>query len=463
MVFSSLTFITLFLPIILIVYYIAANNKLKNLVLLVFSLVFYSWGEPVYLVLMVFSIISDYFHALLIEKNRGNSKSKLFLISSIIINLSLLGFFKYGDFLIDIVNNILAIGLGPLELPLPIGISFYTFQTMSYTIDVYRGNTRANKNLLEVAIFVTLFPQLIAGPIVRYVTIEDQLKNRIHSIPLFKEGLRRFVFGLSKKVIIANQVAMIADEVFNGSYKSTPTIILWIGVIAYSFQIYFDFSGYSDMAIGLGKMFGFKFLENFNYPYMSKSITEFWRRWHISLGSWFKDYLYIPLGGNKKRKFFNIFLVWFLTGLWHGASYNYIIWGLYFCIILLFEKYIFKDILEKTSSLFRHIYTIILFLIGWVIFREENLYAIFQYIRGLLIYSPLISTSFSEDFTSIFKVIWYLPIAFLGSFLPAIIKKYIKKTSFINLVLDIYLIILLLVSLVFLFGERYNPFIYFRF
>ena len=316
MVFSSIVFIFYFLPLVLLFYYLSPN-KLRNFTLLVFSLIFYAWGEPIYILIMLFSSISDYIHALIIDKYRGTFKSKLALISSIAINLGLLGFFKYSN----------------LGIPLPIGISFYTFQTMSYSIDVYRNNVPVQRNLISLATYVTLFPQLVAGPIVRYLDVANDLKYRTHNSDKFYEGVYRFIIGLSKKVILANNLGIIWFNI-----KSTPSsqlsmLTAWLGIICFTLQIYFDFSGYSDMAIGLGKMFGFTFLENFNFPYISKSITEFWRRWHISLGVWFRDYVYIPLGGNrcsKTRWIINIFIVWFLTGLWHGASYNFILWGLYF-------------------------------------------------------------------------------------------------------------------------------------
>ena len=342
MVFSSLTFLLLFLPITLFFYFIIPKTKtnLRNIVLLIVSLIFYAWGEPIYILLMMFSIIINYFLGLILDKS---NKRKLWLIISIFFNIGLLFFFKYTDFFLSNLNNLFNIEIPLLNLTLPIGISFYTFQILSYVIDVYRKEVQVQKNILKLATYITLFPQLIAGPIVRYITICDELNKRDESIKNFASGLRRFILGLGKKVIIANNVAILADAVFNNSPNGVGSLIIWLGAIAYTIQIYFDFSGYSDMAIGLGKMFGFNFLENFNYPYIAKSITDFWRRWHISLSSFFRDYLYIPLGGNRCSKikwFRNIFIVWFLTGLWHGASWNYIVWG-----VILWYNFSFRKII----------------------------------------------------------------------------------------------------------------------
>ncbi len=341
MVFSSLTFLFIFLPVTLTLYFISPK-KFKNVVLLITSLIFYAWGEPIYIFLMIFSSIVDYFHGLLIEKFRNeNKKAKFVVLSSVVINLGLLSFFKYSDFLIDNFNHLFNTGFDTLDLPLPIGISFYTFQTMSYTIDVYRKEAPVQRSPLALATYVTLFPQLIAGPIVRYQTVAEQINDRKETIDKFADGVKRFIIGLGKKVLLANNIGMLWSEIQATNINDLTILTAWLGVFAFSFQIYFDFSGYSDMAIGLGKMFGFDFLENFNYPYISQSITEFWRRWHISLGTWFKDYVYVSLGGNKVSKikmYRNLFIVWFLTGLWHGASWNFIVWGLYFGIIIAIEK-----------------------------------------------------------------------------------------------------------------------------
>ena len=371
MVFSSITFLFYFLPLVLFCYYLVPY-KLKNFILLIFSLIFYAYGEPIYIFIMLFSCVVDYINALIIDKYRNTYKAKLALIFSIIINLSLLAFFKYSDFFISIVNSLTNYNTPLLNITLPIGISFYTFQTMSYTIDVYRDEAPIQKNIFSLSTFVTLFPQLVAGPIVRYSDISYDLNHRVHSFDKFYDGVYRFIIGLCKKVILANNLGVIWYSIKATPYDTLSLATSWLGIICFTLQIYFDFSGYSDMAIGLGKIFGFDFLENFNFPYISKSITEFWRRWHISLGVWFRDYVYIPLGGNrcsKGRWFLNIFIVWFLTGLWHGASFNFILWGLYFGIILIFEKLFLLQFLKKLPNWIKHFYTMFLVIIGFVLFE----------------------------------------------------------------------------------------------
>ncbi len=470
MVFSSLTFVFMFLPMVIGIYYILPNRQLKNVWLLVSSLFFYAWGEPIYVGIMLLSTVNDYSFSRLIDlaKKAGKLyKAKIYLICSILFNMGLLGFFKYGNFLVDNLNSIFGTGWHLHDLPLPIGISFYTFQTMSYTIDVYRGHVKAQKKILPIATYVTLFPQLIAGPIVRYITVEDELTNRRENITDFSEGLRRFIIGLGKKVLIANQMGLIADRVFNDFGSETGTIMAWIGILAYTFQIYFDFSGYSDMAIGLGRIFGFHFLENFNYPYMSKSITEFWRRWHISLGTWFKEYIYIPLGGNKKHKIINILIVWFLTGFWHGANWNYIIWGLYFGLLLLLEKYVYGRFLAKTPSFVQHLYAMFLVVIGWVFFRIEDIDLIKSCLKTLFVYQPTTMNSLMFDYQSILYALPFFALAGIGS--TPVVKKIIGDGAHMDrrkglaVVKDGYLIIVMILALVFLVGETYNPFIYFRF
>jgi alginate O-acetyltransferase complex protein AlgI len=471
MVFSSLTFIFLFLPIVIVFYYLAPGRKTKNLVLLVFSFVFYSWGEPIYILLMVISTLNDFFFAKKVEKAKERnqqSNAKFFLAVSIIVNLSLLGFFKYAGFLINNINSIFDTGLNIPKLALPIGISFYTFQTMSYSIDVFKGKVKAQKKLLPLATYVALFPQLIAGPIVRYITIETELVARKESTKLVAEGLRRFIIGLGKKVIIANQMAIIADTVFSGSPGEHSTIIIWIAAIAFSFQIYFDFSGYSDMAIGLGKIFGFNFLENFNYPYISTSITDFWRRWHISLSTWFKDYVYIPLGGNRVKKLKvlrNIIIVWFLTGLWHGANWNFIIWGLYYGLLLLIEKFLLNKILLKTPVIIKRFYTILLLIVGWVIFKVENLNNMSVFLKRMFTYNSLSYKQLLFEYQDILQAAPFYIIAIIAC--TPLFKKINNKSGSEKLlnkvVYDTFLIIILAVSIIFLVGETYNPFIYFRF
>lgn len=458
MVFSSITFLFYFLPIVLFSYFLSPY-KFKNATLLIFSLIFYAWGEPVYILIMLFSTIVDYIHALIIDKYRNTFKAKLALMSSIIINLSLLVFFKYSDFFISIINSIFNTDIALFNLTLPIGISFYTFQTMSYTIDVYKNEAKPQKNIINLGTFVTLFPQLVAGPIVRYVDISKQLNNRHSNINKIYEGIYRFTIGLSKKILLANNLGLIWTSVKSTPYSELSNLTAWLGIVCFTLQIYFDFSGYSDMAIGLGKIFGFDFLENFNFPYISKSITEFWRRWHISLGIWFRDYVYIPLGGNRVSKlkwFRNIFIVWFLTGFWHGASFNFILWGLYFGFILMLEKLFILNILDKLPNLFKHIYTLFLVVIGFVIFDITDFKDIFDYLNAMF----NINNNFI-DYTFIYYLvpnITLLIISIISS--TPIIKTILDKNIYIRFVV-IILGFILCVS--FLVDSSFNPFLYFRF
>jgi alginate O-acetyltransferase complex protein AlgI len=417
---------------------------------------------------MIISIFNDFFHSKGIDKfqrENNDAMAKLLLITSVMVNLGLLGFFKYSNFLIENINVWFNTSLNLLELSLPIGISFYTFQTMSYTIDVYRKNVKVQNNILTLATYVTLFPQLIAGPIVRYITIEDELENRKETFAQFASGLRRFIIGLAKKVIIANQMAIVADIMFDMDPSGLSIGMAWLGLIAYTFQIYFDFSGYSDMAIGLGKMFGFNFLENFNYPYISKSITDFWRRWHISLSSWFRDYVYIPLGGNRVSTFKavrNILFVWLLTGFWHGAAWNFIIWGVYFAIILLIEKYTIVGKIINIKYL-NHIYAIALFMFGWVIFRATSLEHIMTYTNALFNGYALVDLNRFKLLDVLY--LWpFFGLALVGA-TPIVKNFYLKhkhNTKFL-IAFDVYLVIILLISIMFLTNDTYNPFIYFRF
>ena len=375
MVFSSLTFLFLYLPLTLLVYFLSPL-RWRNFVLLVVSLLFYGWGEPVYIVIMFLSIIIDYTHGLLVEKFRSDDKkARWFVAQSVIFNLALLGFFKYWDFIAANLSLIPGIDLPQLGIPLPIGISFYTFQTMSYTIDVYRGDARCQRNVITFSTFVTLFPQLIAGPIIKYKDLDDQLEHRTHSPEQFASGVQIFVVGLAKKVLLANNIGKLWDTILALPAGELTTAGAWLGVAAFAFQLYFDFSGYSDMAVGLGRMLGFEFMRNFNYPYIAKSVTEFWRRWHISLGTWFREYLYIPLGGNrvsKPRLFFNLLVVWAATGIWHGASWNFLIWGLYFAVLLILEKAFLGKLLQKLPAALQHLYTLFLVLVSWAIFAVED-------------------------------------------------------------------------------------------
>ncbi|MFD1928001.1 MBOAT family O-acyltransferase [Sporosarcina siberiensis] len=474
MVFSSLTFIFFFLPFALLVYYISPK-KMKNIVLLVVSLLFYAWGEPIYIFLMLFSATIDYFHGLLIFKYRISQKikAKMALISSLIVNISILTFFKYADFLVDNLNNVLSMNIAPLDLPLPIGISFYTFQTMSYSIDVYRGHVKPQKNPITLALYVTLFPQLIAGPIVRYERIEKELQNRTWNAQQFSDGVRIFIIGLGKKVLIANTIGQLWFNIENQSINELTIFTAWLGIMAFAFQIFFDFSGYSDMAIGLGKMFGFNFPKNFNYPYISKSVTEFWRRWHISLGSWFRDYVYFPLGGSRKGKLItyrNLFIVWGITGLWHGASWNFILWGLYFGVIIAIEKAGLLKVLNKIHPFFQHFYLLFIVLISWVLFVFEDFSKGIQYAKVMF----GISTNAFYD-TQFFYYLYTNIILFLIAAIASTpVIKYVnlkvltKLSDHIRIPIQkfvplFFYIFILFLSTAYLVDDSFNPFLYFRF
>lgn len=459
MLFNSLTFLFIFLPICLLLYFLLPGIKLKNTILLIFSLIFYSFGEPVYVLLMLFSIFISYIFGLLI--NNGRYK-KFYLIISIILLLLNLFFFKYSNFLIDNINYIFNLNISNLNLSLPIGISFYTFQALSYLIDLYKGKIKVQKNFFYLALYISLFPQLIAGPIVRYETVEEEIRYRKSGLLNVVDGFKRFIIGLSKKVILANSMALISDTIYN-SYSSYGTVILWLAAICYTLHIYYDFSGYSDMAIGLGKIFGFNFLENFNYPYIATSITDFWRRWHISLSSWFKDYVYIPLGGSRVCKYKhirNILVVWFLTGLWHGASWNYIIWGLYFACFLLIEKYLLKDNIKKIPKYLRHIITMLIVIVSWVIFKIEDFNSLLNILKEMFLLKL-------DNFSTFFITNSNLFINFL-ILMPAIIFAIpIRKIKIEGYTYEFFInigyILLLLIDVVFIVGSTYSPFIYFRF
>ena len=467
MVFSSLYFLFLYLPLVLLVYYLVPLH-LRNGVLLVFNLIFYGWGEPVYIVIMFASIAIDYTHGMLVThfKNKGKDRAARGAVaSSMIFNLALLFFFKYWDF---IAGSLASIGLNfmpILNVELPIGISFYTFQTMSYTIDVYRGDAKTQRNIVTFGTFVTLFPQLIAGPILQYKDLDEQLEQRDHTAERFASGVQIFVVGLAKKVLLANNIGMLWDTCKAMPADERTVLAAWLGVIAYTFQIYFDFSGYSDMAIGLGRMLGFEFSPNFNYPYISKSVTEFWRRWHISLGSWFREYLYIPLGGNrvaKPRFLMNLMIVWAATGIWHGASWNFLFWGLYYGVLLVLEKMVWGKKLAQTPAFVQHIYTLFLVVIGWALFAVEDLGQLVPYLKGMF---GLGGAGLADS-----AALYYL-----GSFLPMLViltvastplaanlwKKLPKKGA--QVVLPVLLMLGLLLSTAYLVDATYNPFLYFRF
>lgn len=458
MVFSSILFIFRFLPIAMGIYFLTPK-KLKNLSLLILSLIFYSWGEPRYFLLMIASIFVDYFISINIEKNNKNKKIKILLLAiSIIFNVGILFFFKYINFFIENINSIFNMSLNNVKITLPLGISFYTFQTMSYTIDVFLGKVKAEKNIINFGAFVCLFPQLIAGPIVKYIDISKELKNRDINLDEIQEGIRLFILGLGSKVLIANNIGSLWNEVETMGFNNISTILAWMGIIAFSLQIYFDFNGYSLMAIGLGKILGFNFPNNFNYPYESRSITEFWRRWHITLGQWFKQYVYIPLGGNRlgrARTYFNLFIVWFLTGLWHGASYNFILWGLYFFILICIEKNGLLNLLNK-HKLISHIYTIFFILVGWVLFAVIDLNQIINFLKKMFIFNAGNEWIY---YLRNYIITYTIAIIFSTSFLKKIYNKFVKS----NIVDTIILITIFLLSIAYLVYSSYNPFLYFRF
>ena len=467
MLFSSVSFLYYFLPITLILYFVS-KDKYKNIILLLASLFFYFYGEPKYTVLMLISAFSAYIHGILIEKFREKGYSKLFLVSGLVVSLGILIVFKYMDFIIKNINYISNSNITLLRLVLPIGISFYTFQGLSYIVDVYKKDAKVCRSFVDFATYVCLFPQLIAGPIVRYTTIEDELKNRTHSFDKFAYGVNRFVVGLAKKVILANNLGMIVDIMTKSNEKSV--LSYWMVAIFFSLQIYYDFSGYSDMAIGLGRMFGFDFLENFNYPFISKSIKEFWRRWHISLSSFFRDYVYIPLGGNRVsrgRWIFNLLIVWSLTGLWHGDSWNFILWGLYFALLLIIENLFLQNILSKLPALIQHIYAKFFIIISFVIFNNENikdlwssLYNMFNF-RGLDLYN-----NFSTYYLKSYTVLLIVSVIGATPILKNIIQKINKNVTgqkVISTINPILNIVLLVVVTAYLIDGSFNPFLYFRF
>ena len=465
MLFTSISFLYYFLPALIIIYFITPK-KYKNIILLIASLLFYFYGEPKYVFLMIAEIIIAYIGAILIDKYKNQSKN--ILITTLFIHVFLLIIFKYTDFIIQTINDISNANIKLLNIALPIGISFYTFQIISYIIDVYNGKVKVQRNIIKLATYVSLFPQLVAGPIVRYQTVEKELDDRVHSFNNFAYGIRRFTIGLAKKVLIANALGELCSKTFLADEKTV--VFFWIFGISYMLQLYFDFSAYSDMAIGLGRIFGFHFPENFNYPYISKSITEFWRRWHISLSTWFKDYVYIPLGGNRDGKYKqirNILIVWLLTGIWHGANWTFLIWGLLFGIILIIEKIFLNKFMEKLPSFIRRIYVLFIVMILFIIFNSDNMSVALTNIKGLF---GMNGEAFVNDYT-LHYLKSYLPvliIALLGStpFIKILIDK-LRKNKYVNNIINILepilIVIILVVVTSYLIDNSYNPFLYFRF
>ncbi len=458
MVFSSLLFLFRFMPAAFLIYYLTPQ-KFKNLSLVLLSLVFYGWGEPKYVLIMVASIACDYIASRIIESHRGNKGWMRFgLLFSVIFNLGMLGFFKYTNFFIDNFNAVTGLSVEFLSITLPLGISFYTFQTMSYTIDVYRGKVKAATNVIDFSAFVVLFPQLIAGPIVRYTDIERELHERRVDLAQITEGARIFTFGLAKKVLIANNIGMMWDDVQNIGFANISSPLAWLGILAFAFQIYFDFSGYSSMAIGLGKMLGFDFPQNFNYPYISTSMTEFWRRWHMTLGSWFREYLYFPLGGNrcgKWRNLFNLFVVWAATGFWHGASWNFVFWGLFFFVLLVIERQGLKGWLDTHRPVAR-IYMFVLLLLSW------SLFAVTDFTQLSVFVGKMFSFTGGADWLYYLRN-YGVTIAIAALCSTPLPEKLYAKVKQYSLVEIVTVLLLLTMSVAYLVDSTYNPFLYFRF
>lgn len=465
MLFSSLVFLLLFLPVTLILYYSINHRTYRNLILLAVSLIFYGWAEPKLIVLMLFLLFSNYLLTMIMDRHEG--KARLFWLMSVVaIDLGTLFYYKYFNFTLININRLFHTNFVS-NVVLPIGISFYLFQVMSYVIDVYRKEVKVQKNFLLLATYVALFPQLVAGPIVRYQTVEHELVSRQENWDKMYEGLRRFLIGLGKKVIISNNVAIVSNLVFvETKLENMNFTLAWLGALAYTLQIYFDFGGYSDMAIGLGKMFGFEFLENFNYPYISQSITDFWRRWHISLSTWFRDYVYIPLGGNRKglkRQLLNLLIVWSLTGLWHGAAWNFILWGLYFFMILIAEKIFLLHLLEKTPRIFRHLYALILIVIGWVMFNSSSFEQIFVMLKNMFVPANMMSFSALKELRILY--LWPYFVAGILCSVPWFnsVKKKLDQSIIGRITLDAVVLLILFWCIVLLVNNSYNPFIYYRF
>lgn len=464
MSFCSFTFILIFLPIVIFLYYICKNRTYRNTILVVASLLFYAWGEPKYILMLLCSILLNYVLAIFIEKSKYK---KLIFIIDILFNISLIFIFKYLNFSIFTINNLFHQQLKTYQILLPIGISFYTFQIMSYIIDVYQNKVKAEKNIFNVTLYISFFPQLIAGPIVKYEDIYQQIKNRDESINKVYYGLKRFMIGFSKKIILANNLAIVCDTIYGYDITNLSLPILWLAAVSFALQIYFDFSGYSDMAIGLAKMFGFDILENFDYPYISTSITEFWKRWHISLTNWFRTYVYIPLGGNRcsKMKWIrNMLIVFLLTGIWHGANYNFIIWGLYNAFFLIIERLFLNKLLKKVPKMIKWIITMIIITVGWTIFRITDMNTLMQVLKGMFNFSNL---NFFHIYYKNYKMVLsslYIPIAMISSFpILIIIKKKIKNKSLLEIISFLGVFGIYIYSLYLLIQETSKSFIYFKF
>ena len=462
MVFSSLIFLCIFLPVVLLLYYTSKNITYKNTVLIIASLFFYAWGEPVWVTLLIFSAFVDYVCGLIIDKHYARIGSKIALIASLTINLGILLTFKYSDFFINNINSIFHANIPNPNFALPIGISFYTFQTLSYTIDMYRGHTKVQKSFFNYLTYLSMFPQLVAGPIVRYSHVAKELSSRQTTMEDFAYGVKRFTVGMCKKVILANSAGAVASMILDSTRLTVMSS--WLGIIMYTFQIYFDFSGYSDMAIGMGRMLGFHFPENFKHPYISRSITEFWRRWHISLSSFFRDYIYIPLGGNRYRPILNLFIVWFLTGFWHGASWNFILWGLFYGVLLFIEKSSFRQFLQKLPVPLCYIYTMFFVIMGWALFYFTDLNELWVFVQSAFgVNTPLYDlTAVSTFCTNIYLFIVCL---IACTPVPSMIYTHLCKKweLFAKITEPILVIFGLGICFIMLVGQTFNPFLYFRF
>ena len=469
MILASLIFLYLFLPLNLILYFFSKSTAVKNTVLLVFSLVFYAWGRPAWMLLLVFTAFCDWKNAKTIEKYRGTGKAKLALIASLVLDIGIFVAFKYSGFLAENVNALFSSALPVPELELPIGISFYTFQTLTYVIDVYRGTCKAQQRFPKYLLYLSMYFQLVAGPIVRYTDVANEIEARKHGVISAYDGVQRFLCGLAKKVVIADTASILVKKYMDADISSLPILAAWLGSFMYAIQLYFDFSGYSDMAIGLGKIFGFKFPENFNYPYISKSVSEFWRRWHMTLGGFFRDYVYIPMGGNRKHVFFNLFVVWFLTGFWHGASWNFIVWGLYNGLFIMLER-LFKNQFEKIPAVIKHIYLILVVDIGFVFFYFKDIGKAFAYIRVMFGGgSSVSSTDFGVTFMN---YIYFIILAIiLCAPVSQLLKRFSEKvetssafgTTTVGVVRNVSLFVILVVCTAMLAGNSYSPFLYFQF
>lgn len=464
MVFSSLVFLFAYLPITLLAYYLVPRQG-RNIFLFIVNLIFYGWGEPKLVLLMVFNIFFNYIGGWLVDKYRADTKKKkLFLILTCVLDIGILAVFKYTGMITETLNMLPFLNIPELQISLPIGISFYTFQTMSYVIDVYRDDAPVSKNFINFGTYVALFPQLIAGPIVRYRDVAEQLVNRRETLEMFTRGVKLFMVGLAKKVIIANTMGTLTTNIF-ATTDENGVVGTWVGMIAYTFQIYFDFSGYSDMACGLGNMLGFEFLKNFNYPYIAKSITDFWRRWHISLSTWFKEYVYIPLGGNRKgvkRQILNLLIVWGLTGLWHGAAYNFVLWGLYYGLLLILEKFVLKKFLDRLPSFVQHIYTLFIVIIGWGLFYFTDVGQLGEFMADLFNFGNGVCGN--QAFNLIMSNLPMLIIAAVASTpLAAMLYNRFEHTRFMWIPETLYCMGVLAVSTASLVNQSYNPFLYFRF